>query len=69
MGHPSRSMEDSSAEGNLYYEVPAQEISEGKILPSGPETIFVIFWQKKKNVAVFCPCPENVLEAKLKNLD
>ena len=50
----------------LYYEVPAQEISEGKILLSGPETIFVIFWQKK--MAVFCPCPKNVLEAKLKNL-
>lgn len=48
MGHPSRSMKNSSAEDNLYYEVPAQEISEGKILPSGPETIFVIFWQKKK---------------------
>lgn len=49
MGHHSRrTMEDSSAQGDLDYTGLAQEVSEVRILTSGPETILKIFWQKIK---------------------
>lgn len=42
MGFPSKSMK-GSLENDLNYMCPAQEVSEGKNISSGLETIFVIF--------------------------
>ena len=65
MGHASRNMEGSGAESNGDYDGPAQYVSEGKNTSKWPRNcscgVLV------KNVAVFCPCPNNMPEAKLKS--
>lgn len=60
-----RSVEGSGTEGSVDSEVTAQEIAEEKNITSWPGVHF--FDILTKNVAVFCPCPKSVLEAKLKS--
>lgn len=57
-GHFSRSLKDSSAEGNVDSRGPFQEVSRGEIVATRLEIIPVIFWGGR-NMAAFCPCPKN----------
>jgi hypothetical protein len=59
MGHPSRNMEDSGAEGDLNCGGLAQEVSEEKnfsLLPRNSSCDISV-----KNVTAFCPCPKSLL--------
>ena len=63
MGHPSRSMEDSGAEGDLNYGGLAQEISEKNFstLPRDHSCDILV-----KFGAAFCPCLKSLPEVKMK---
>ena len=66
MGHPSRSVEDSSAEGCLNCADLAQDVSEKKnICMSLRDSSCNIL---AKNMTSFCPCSNNLHETKLKSL-
>lgn len=61
----SRCLEDSSAESNVDYGGPAQEVSEGNNISN---------WARDhscdtlaKSVTEFCPCPKGLQESKLKS--
>ena len=46
MGHPRRSLEDSSAESSVDHGGPDEEVSEGNNISNQLETILVLFWHK-----------------------
>lgn len=46
MGHPSRSLEDQSAENNVGHGRASSQDQRGILLVTGLETILVIFWQR-----------------------
>lgn len=61
----SRCLEDSSAESNVDYGGPAQEVSEGNNISN---------WARDhscdtlaKSVTEFCPCPKSLQKSKLKS--
>ena len=46
MGHPRRSLEDSSAESSVVCGGPDEEVSEGNNVSNRLKTILVLFWHK-----------------------
>lgn len=63
MGFSSSILEDNSAESNVHYGRPAQEVSKGTMLATQPGDSPVKFWQ---SLASYSPCPKNLSEAKFK---
>ena len=65
MNLPSRSKEDSGAENNVgpTHEVSGWGINVSKSPRDHSCDVLA------KNVSGFCPCPKNLLEAKLSSLD
>jgi hypothetical protein len=66
MGHSNMGRENISAERNMDYVGPDQEISDETILilAAGIDSIFMIFCQKKKTA--FCSCPSPTKKEKKK---
>lgn len=67
MVHPSRSLEDNGAEGDLNYGGLVQRVSEGKNSRKWLRDFSCDILAK--TVAAFHSCPKNLPEAKLKVLD
>lgn len=64
MGHPSRRLEDKSAESNVDYRYPNENVLQGNnVINWAKDHSFDIF---AKNVATFCPCFKCLLGTKLK---
>lgn len=60
MGHSHRSLEDSTAEGNEDSGSPAYGISEMNKDSISNWAKILSYDSLPKNLAVFCPCPENL---------
>ena len=65
-GHPSRSLEDNSAESCMDYRGLDEEVIEGNISICARILFCDIL---AKYVVVFCPCPKNLPEVKLKSFE
>lgn len=63
MGFSRSILENNSAESNVDYGRPAQEVSKGTILATEPGDIPVKFWQ---SLTSYSPCPKNLSKAKFK---
>lgn len=63
--HSNRSLEDSSAEGNVDCQGQTQEVSGGNNISKWSSSHSCD--SPAKNLAAFCPCPKNLPDTKLKS--